>query len=332
MIMKPLISIIIPVYNAEKTLERCIDSALAQSFRDYEIILVDDGSKDGSDKLCDRYAALDSRICVIHQVNSGVSVARNVGIEHACGTYVLFLDSDDALEPEALHRYSEVSGAGRQDVVIGCLAVIENGIRTRKIGVDHSLCAGSEIWEQICREPEIFGYAGGKMFRTSLIRSHQITFNTKMCSQEDLDFCLSVYEHCIRFSAIPEMVYQYYYVPAIRTPPIRDFIANQLKMLRIGKLRAQLSEEAQHCVHKRILSLLYTGLYHAADGDDYDATIEKLVCVDGLKELLERIPVKGEHGFVARNFAAGNYRRIRWYFRIRNRIRDIVRIIRRYET
>ena len=88
----PAISIIIPVYNAEKYLRRCIDSVLSQSFTDFELILVDDGSTDSSPQICDEYASQDSRVKVIHKANGGVSAARNDGLDIAKGEYVTFIE------------------------------------------------------------------------------------------------------------------------------------------------------------------------------------------------------------------------------------------------
>ena len=98
------ISIIMPVYNAEKTLERCVDSVLGQSFQDFELILVDDGSKDGSATICDEYAEKDSRVKVFHKENGGVSSARNRGLDEAWGEWVMFVDSDDYLLEDALRE------------------------------------------------------------------------------------------------------------------------------------------------------------------------------------------------------------------------------------
>ena len=95
------VSIIIPVYNAEHTLERCVDSVLGQEFTDFELLLVDDGSSDGSPALCDRYAAQDSRVRVIHKENGGVSAARNAAMDLAEGEFLQFLDSDDWITPDA---------------------------------------------------------------------------------------------------------------------------------------------------------------------------------------------------------------------------------------
>lgn len=95
---RPQISIIIPVYNVEAYLERCLNSILSQTFDDWECICIDDGSVDGSGKILDAYAKKDSRFIVIHQVNSGVSFARNVGLKRAKGDFITFVDSDDWIE------------------------------------------------------------------------------------------------------------------------------------------------------------------------------------------------------------------------------------------
>ena len=99
--MPPAVSIIVPVYNAERTIGRCIESILNQEYTDFELLLVNDGSTDASGSLCDGYAAKDARIRVIHKKNGGVSAARNTALDLAQGTYLQFLDSDDWLTPDA---------------------------------------------------------------------------------------------------------------------------------------------------------------------------------------------------------------------------------------
>lgn len=104
----PKFSIIIPVYKSEKYLVTCIESVLAQTFQDFEMILVDDGSPDGCGKICDKYAESDSRIKVIHKVNGGVSSARNVGLDAANGEYIVFIDSDDSISVDYLEGFAEL--------------------------------------------------------------------------------------------------------------------------------------------------------------------------------------------------------------------------------
>lgn len=99
----PLISIIVPVYNSEKTLNRCIDSILSQTFHDWELLLIDDGSTDCSGEICDEYAIKDKRVKVFHKGNGGVSSARNVGLNNAKGEWITFIDSDDEI-PRMLLR------------------------------------------------------------------------------------------------------------------------------------------------------------------------------------------------------------------------------------
>ena len=97
-----MVSIIVPIYNVEQYISKCIESILAQTYRDFELILVDDGSPDNCGKICDEYAKQDSRVHVIHQENSGLSAARNAGIDDAKGEYIMFVDSDDFITDNML--------------------------------------------------------------------------------------------------------------------------------------------------------------------------------------------------------------------------------------
>ena len=112
-----LISIIVPVYNVEQYLVQCLDSILAQTYKKLEILLVDDGSTDGSGKICDVYAARDSRITVFHTENHGLSAARNYAIDRAHGEYFAFIDSDDWFEENAIQRVIDAAGASDADIV-----------------------------------------------------------------------------------------------------------------------------------------------------------------------------------------------------------------------
>ena len=99
-----LISIIVPVYKAEKYLSECIDSIISQTYENFELILIDDGSPDNSGKICDEYAEKDKRIKVIHKENAGVSSARNIGLDNASGEYIAFIDSDDFVDKQYLEK------------------------------------------------------------------------------------------------------------------------------------------------------------------------------------------------------------------------------------
>lgn len=113
----PKISVIVPVYNAEKYLHRCVDSILAQTFTDFELLLINDGSKDSSGVICDEYAAKDSRVLVFHKENGGVSSARNMGLDNAKGEWISFVDSDDWVEVSMLGEVYANAQANNSDMV-----------------------------------------------------------------------------------------------------------------------------------------------------------------------------------------------------------------------
>lgn len=119
----PKISIIVPVYNTEKYISNCIESILKQKEKDFELLLIDDGSKDQSGRICDTYATKDDRIKVIHKKNGGVSSARNLGIDHAKGEMIFFIDSDDTVGPDYLKNLEIIDD---EDFVQSGVKILEN--------------------------------------------------------------------------------------------------------------------------------------------------------------------------------------------------------------
>ena len=116
--MNDLISIIVPVYNVEQYLDRCVKSLLQQTYKNLEIILVDDGSPDRCGQMCDNYAKLDSRVLVIHKENGGLSDARNAGLSHAHGEYIAFVDSDDYIEADMISELYNACHNQDADIVV----------------------------------------------------------------------------------------------------------------------------------------------------------------------------------------------------------------------
>ena len=143
------ISIIIPVYQVEKYIKRCLDSILSQTYSNLEIVLIDDGSRDMSGKICDEYAIKDSRIKVIHQDNAGVSVARNKGLDICTGDYVTFVDSDDFLEPFMYEKMMEKVTEYNCDVVM-CDCVKDDGVI--QTPYTHDIRAGFYDYDQLKEE------------------------------------------------------------------------------------------------------------------------------------------------------------------------------------
>lgn len=170
---KPLVSIIIPVYNVELYLSKCIDSILAQSFTDWECILVDDGSKDKSGSICDNYALKDNRIKVIHQNNSGVSIARQVGIDNVCGEYSIHIDPDDWIESNMLEELYNKAKSDDADMVICDYFKHEGGVQ-QYINQRPNLLEPIKIIEQMLTTnmyPPLYGSCWNKLVRCSCFNS-----------------------------------------------------------------------------------------------------------------------------------------------------------------
>ena len=149
--IKPLVSVIVPVYNVEPYLRRCIDSLINQTLQDIEIILVDDGSTDGSGQICNEYAAKDARIRVVHQENAGLSEARNTGIDCARANYLMFVDSDDWVEPEFCELPLTIGKEQQADLVMFQFRRIQNGKekKRRYYYIDEGIKTQAEAFDLI---------------------------------------------------------------------------------------------------------------------------------------------------------------------------------------
>lgn len=183
-------SIIIPVYGAEKYLRQCIDSVLCQSFRDFELILIDDQSPDNCPKICDEYAVSDPRVQVIHQQNAGAAAARNHGIKVAGGEYIMFLDSDDYWKDAlALTRINDFINQFRCDVLCTNLSKVdENGNNQKSYFSPSDNINGKEA---VLQSEKYISSPCIKIIRHSLFQAGELTFRQGVCS-EDIDWSLRV--------------------------------------------------------------------------------------------------------------------------------------------
>ncbi|MGF0018732.1 glycosyltransferase family 2 protein [Sporofaciens sp. SGI.106] len=147
------VSIIVPVYQVEKYIAQCIESVLNQTFQDFELILIDDGSKDESGIICDLYAMKDDRIIVIHTDNQGAAAARNVGLERASGRYITFLDGDDYLAPNMVERLYEVIEYSQYDMVVcDFLNILPNEKDNFIVHLQEKTVNGREVLEHLKNE------------------------------------------------------------------------------------------------------------------------------------------------------------------------------------
>ena len=230
----PSISVIVPVYQAEAFLAACADSVLAQTFSDWELLLIDDGCTDGSPALCDALAARDSRVRVFHKhPNAGVSEARNTGLREARGTYIAFLDADDALEPRALETLwsllvqsgADTAGCAHFNVTPAGAAspepLLPAGLYDRGAILERIVCP---LLGERLRAPVFNGFIWRYLFSADLLREHAIRFEGAYL--EDELFLMEYFCHARRLAVTEQPLYRYLLNPASVTHKyLRDFPA-----------------------------------------------------------------------------------------------------------
>ena len=259
---KNRLSIIIPVYNAEDYLDRCLHSILEQEFSSYEVVLVDDGSSDASPLICDRYSSTDPRFRTVHKPNGGVSSARNMGLELAKREYIMFLDSDDTLLPLGL---DDIMGAvtGEDMVVAGYATFIDNvpvkTVKPKKTktykGADYP-----EFFQQnVRRNCEMLDAPWAKLFKRKVIGN--IRFCEELSYAEDKLFVFDVMARCSSILAYSEAIYGYYMRPGSLGSDTKSIKHVSQLMVFLPKYAVVLDALVQRCpTTKKVVELYHNDL------------------------------------------------------------------------
>lgn len=215
--MEDLVSVVIPVFNAEQFLDRCLKSIISQTYKKLEIILINDGSSDNSLKVCEKWSQTDERIKVIHKENAGAGMARNDGILSAKGKYIMFVDSDDYIDEKTVEKC--VFDAQKNDadlVMLGRCEVLADGNKKNKpVTTSKLLFDGESVLSEIL--PGLFVYekgigisVWGKLFRLDRIKDNGILFKSEReLFSEDAYFLLELFKHIQKVKIIPENLYYY---------------------------------------------------------------------------------------------------------------------------
>lgn len=206
----PLISIIVPVYNTEKYLHSCIDSILSQTFTDFELLLIDDGSKDNSGAICDGYAAKDARVRVFHKKNGGASSARNMGLDNAKGEWISFVDSDDYVLPFFLETYMALCKDDTELCVSGIIPdySISSSFRIDKSSIDYEGNVKDALF--LLHNCQMIGSLCNKLFKKSIIESNSLYLNETFKFREDEDFLLCYMCHIEKVVCTSKCSYVYF--------------------------------------------------------------------------------------------------------------------------
>ncbi len=205
------LSVIVPVYNVEKYLRECLESILNQTFTDFEVILVDDGSKDSSGAICDEYAEKDSRVKVIHKENGGQSTARNTGFREARGKYTFFIDSDDFVTYNGFFADVNLATQHNTDIVLYRYKKYYSSENTKSVGVPFSKMDYSnnlELLSELVKNDTFFCSCWTKVIRTSLLRDNNIMFDESL-SCEDMDWYYNVLQYADGFKVLDKECINY---------------------------------------------------------------------------------------------------------------------------
>ncbi len=256
---KERISIIIPVYNAEDYLDRCIDSVLDQSFTSFEVILVDDGSTDSSPLICDRYSGTDPRFRTIHKKNGGVSSARNAGMNMAKGQYLMFMDADDALLPDALERL--VEGVVDEDVIVGGYTRFIGGVPEKEVLPKKNRSYRGEdmavfFEDNIRRTSEMIDAPRAKMFRRKAIGD--LRFCEDLSYAEDKIFVLSYLARCQSAHTCDVPVYAYH----LRPGSLGSDISSDRHLMQLRRFIPMYSDVLSSLTSRFPSSVKLNSLYH----------------------------------------------------------------------
>ncbi len=260
----PTVSIVVPVYRAEKYLDACLRSIVRQSYRQLEIILVDDGSPDTSGAICDAWAAKDRRIRVIHQANGGVSTARNTGIATASGVYIQFVDCDDRIDRRMVHTLVRQMEQQHADIVFCGMRVVE--MKNDRVLSSHAMTNPAlgrhcvlDRTAFLQKLPWIYRHVGNmegpcsRMYRLSIIRQNALRFPLDKRIGEDHLFNLSYYPHCQKVVFISKLLYDYIRrdVQTLTTTLLPDLYENQMQQMDAlqSMLDANVTLSAQQQLH-----------------------------------------------------------------------------------
>lgn len=263
----PEVSIIMPVYNKDKYLRNSIESVLKQTYQDYELIVINDGSTDGSSRIMKDYAAMDSRIHIINQDNSGVSCARNAGLSHASGKWIQFLDGDDQICPDYLETAVAYGNDNQLDIVFTSFVKIdENGKIIDSIQVkEEGIKKGSDLPDDFMKyqyENGFFGFPSNKIFKRCLIDQTNARFVAGLKLAEDLDFFVQLYYGVRNYAFIKCCSYKYLLTESNYSNEQNIDYFSQMKIqFRIRKwlMDSQKYEEYKEIINEKISG--YAGIY-----------------------------------------------------------------------
>lgn len=278
---KPIASIIIPAFNAEQVLGKCIDSVLAQTYENIEIIVSDDGSQDGTFDLASEYCRLDDRVHVIRRENGGVSAARNRALDKCTGSYVLFVDADDTILTDYVEKTVTRAIITDADIIVSGITYVTDSYVRKVTFTSKGITKETvEDWNQFFDVQEttnLIGYACNKLYKKSFLDKYCLRFNGNKKQQEDLDFIIRAFSKTNKMYLLDESFYLYRFEEkVVKISGSFDVIDNYLmlfdRLFSIGDNPDNRTEQIYHTV----TGILYNTLFWCEGYDEIVPFLNKL--------------------------------------------------------
>ncbi|NLC26108.1 MAG: glycosyltransferase [Fastidiosipila sp.] len=295
------VSIIVPIYNEENTLERCLNSLHKQTFSDYEVLLINDGSTDSSLEICEKYEKLDERFKIFSRENAGPSAARNLGIDRASGEFIYFVDADDHIEHTAIEKMYDEAKYWKADVTIcGFYRITDKKIKIHEYPYARGLHEG-ESCRRIAIDlldnmspPYLPPYAWIRMIRADVLKKHHLRFAEKVKRNEDYLFATELHFRIDRLFIIDEPLYNYIESKdSITINYVRDYwsMARHIYHELFEKLprEAEIFEKLDLMLIKRSL-LAFNNACRNKEKDGFKNEISEIISDEELRQAVENTP------------------------------------------
>ncbi len=330
------VSIIVPIYNEEKTLERCLNSLHQQTFSDFEVLLINDGSTDSSLDICEKYEQLDQRFKIFTQENAGPSAARNLGIDRASGEFVYFVDADDHIEHNAIEKMYDEADYRKADVTIcGFYRITDKTITIHEYPYPRGLHEG-----EACRKiaidmldnmtpPYLPPYAWIRMIRADLLQKHHLRFAEKVKRNEDYLFATELHFLIDRLFIIDEPLYNYIESQdSITINYVKDYwsMAKHIYHELLDKLprEAEIFEKLDLMLIKRSV-LAFNNACRNQEKDSFKNEISEIANDEELRQAVKNAPFSNgmkKAGVYFLLMRMKLYGIVKWHYSLKRRINN----------
>ena len=331
------ISVVMPVYNKEMYLDKTLQCILNQSYKNFEVIIVNDGSTDNTKKICDEYAKKDSRISVYHIENGGVSNARNTGLKYVTGEYIQFIDADDCINEDVFKTYIEILEKEKYDIVFTSynkvndegkiLDVVDLGYRGKKYKKD---ILKNFVKNQV--DTGYYGWISNKLIKTDIVIKNKIKFDTNISLAEDLDFYLDVYRYSDKYYFSETRSFNYLQEAQNSSMILYDNLDYYIQLLINLKIKYFIDDEGYYIednksiIDQRIVDYIYYIVFYTKL--DKNNIKNKVVKIHKDKEINNNLNMKFKISFenlIVYLVINNKYKLVYRLLYIREKIRQLVR-------